>query len=354
MIDLSEKPRMMRAVGFYKYLPIEHPESLLDIEVPKPFPKGRDILVEVKAISVNPADPIVRAYDNKVGEPPYLLGWDVAGVVEQVGPECTLFQPGDEVFYAGSLIRSGCNSEFHLVDERIVGRKPASLDFANAASLPLTTITAWEGLFDRFGISQDLEANRNKSILIIGAAGGVGSIAVQIANLAGLTVIGTASRPESIQWVNELGVNFVINHYEALLPQLHKIGFDQVDYIFCLNNTDQHWNNMTEVIAPQGKICLIVENEAPIALGLLKSKSVTVVWETMFTRSTFNTEDIEEQHRLLNRLAELVDEGKIRTTVTEKISPINAANLKLAHAKIESGKTIGKIVLGPVRKLYNS
>ncbi|NEN81718.1 zinc-binding alcohol dehydrogenase family protein [Paenibacillus elgii] len=335
----------MKAVGYYKYLPIEHPESLLDLEVPKPSPQGRDILVEVKAISVNPADPIVRAYDNKVGEPPYILGWDVAGVVQQVGPECTIFHPGDEVFYAGSLIRPGGNSEFHLVDERIVGRKPSTLDFANAASLPLTTITAWESLFDRLLISQSPEANRNKSILMIGAAGGVGSIALQLAKLAGLTVIGTASRPESVQWVKELGADFVINHYEPFLPQLQKIGFDHVDYIFCMNNTDQHWNNMTEVIAPQGKICLIVENEAPIALGLLKSKSVTVVWETMFTRSTFQTEDIEEQHRLLNRLAELVDERKIRTAVTERMSPINAANLKLAHAKIESGQAIGKIVL---------
>lgn len=342
---MSTKPETMKAVGYYKYLPIEHPESLLDLEVPKPSPQGRDILVEVKAISVNPADPIVRAYDNKVGEPPYILGWDVAGVVQQVGPECTIFQPGDEVFYAGSLIRPGGNSEFHVVDERIVGRKPSTLDFANAASLPLTTITAWESLFDRLLISQSPEANRNKSILMIGAAGGVGSIALQLAKLAGLTVIGTASRPESVQWVKELGADFVINHYEPFLPQLQKIGFDHVDYIFCMNNTDQHWNNMTEVIAPQGKICLIVENEAPIALGLLKSKSVTVVWETMFTRSTFQTEDIEEQHRLLNRLAELVDEGKIRTAVTERMSPINAANLKLAHAKIESGQAIGKIVL---------
>ncbi|GLI07809.1 NADPH:quinone reductase [Paenibacillus tyrfis] len=342
---MSTKPETMKAVGYYKYLPIEHPESLLDLEVPKPSPKGRDILVEVKAISVNPADPIVRAYDNKVGEPPYILGWDVAGVVEQVGPECTLFRPGDEVFYAGSLIRPGGNSKFHVVDEQIVGRKPSTLDFANAASLPLTTITAWESLFDRLLISQSPEANRNKSILMIGAAGGVGSIALQLAKLAGLTVIGTASRPESVQWVKELGADFVINHYEPFLPQLQIIGFDHVDYIFCMNNTDQHWNNMTEVIAPQGKICLIVENEAPIALGLLKSKSVTVVWETMFTRSTFQTEDIEEQHRLLNRLAELVDEGKIRTAVTERMSPINAANLKLAHAKIESGQAIGKIVL---------
>lgn len=341
---MSKELEMMKAVGYYKYLPIEHPESLLDLKVPKPTPQDRDLLVEVKAISANPADPIVRAYD-QVGEGPYILGWDVAGIVVQVGPDCTLFRPGDEVFYAGSIVRPGCNSEFHLVDERIVGRKPSTLDFANAASLPLTTITAWESLFDRLGISHTPEINKNKSILIIGAAGGVGSIALQLTHLAGLTVVGTASRPESIQWIQDLGAQYVINHYEDFLPQLQKLGLDHVDYIFCLNNTDQHWYNLTQAIAPQGKICLIVENEAPVALNLLKSKSVTVVWETMFTRSNYNTDDIVEQHRLLNQIADLVDEGKIRTAVTEKLSPINAANLKLAHEKIESGKTIGKIVL---------
>lgn len=339
-----QKPESMRAVGYYKYLPITHPESLLDLELPVPAPQGRDLLVRIEAIAANPADPIVRKYE-QAGEGPYILGWDAAGVITAVGPECTLFKPGDEVFYAGSLIRPGTNSEYHLVDERIVGRKPKTLSFADAASLPLTTITAWESLFDRLGISHSPEFNRNKSILIIGAAGGVGSIAVQLAKLAGLTVIATASRPESVTWVKELGAEVVINHYEDFLPQLQQHGFKAVDYIFCLNNTDHYWNSMTRVIAPQGKICLIVENEEPVPLNLLKSKSVTVVWETMFTRSTFQTEDITEQHHLLNQMAELVDEGKIRTVVTERLSPINAANLKIAHAKMESGTAIGKIVL---------
>ncbi|OBZ09070.1 NADPH:quinone reductase [Bacillus sp. FJAT-27264] len=339
-----QKPESMRAVGYYKYLPITHPESLLDLQLSVPTPQGRDLLVRIEAISANPADPIVRKYE-QAGEGPYILGWDAAGVVVEIGPESTLFKPGDKVFYAGSLVRPGTNSEFHLVDERIVGRKPQTLDFAEAASLPLTTITAWESLFDRLGISHSPEINCNKSILIIGAAGGVGSIAVQLAKLAGLTVIGTASRPESAAWVQELGAEYVINHYEDFLPQLQQQGFDNVDYIFCLNNTDQLWNNMTQAIAPQGKICLIVENEEPVALNLLKSKSVTVVWETMFTRSTFQTEDITEQHHLLNRMAELVDEGKIRTVVTERLSPINAANLRIAHAKMESGSAIGKVVL---------
>lgn len=336
---------MMKAVGLYQYLPIDNPESLQDIEVEKPIPTGRDLLVQVKAISVNPADPIVRGYPEMTGEAPYILGWDVAGVVEQVGSECTLFQPGDEIFYAGSLIRPGCNSEFHLVDERIVGRKPVSLDFAEAAAMPLTAITAWEGLFDRLKISHDPNANRNKTILIVGAAGGVGSIAIQLARLVGLTVIGTASRPESTAWIRQLGATHTINHYENFAEQLKSLGMDYVDYIFCLNNTDQHWYNMTEVVAPQGNICLIVENESPVAFNLLKSKSVSVSWETMFTRSTFQTSDMEEQHRLLNQVAHLVDSGQVQTTVSERLAPINAANLRLAHAKMESGTAIGKIVL---------
>jgi NADPH2:quinone reductase len=338
-----QKPKSMRAVGYYKYLPITHPDSLLDLEVPVPTPQGRDLLVRIEAIAANPADTVVRKYNPATEGPPYILGWDAAGVVVEVGPECTLFKPGDEVFYAGSVVRPGCNSEFHLVDERIVGRKPKTLGFADAASLPLTTITAWESLFDRLGIPHTPEINRNKSILIIGAAGGVGSIAVQLANLAGLTVIGTASRPESTAWVKELGAKYVINHYEDFLPQLQHHGLDSVDYIFCLNKID--WNRITQVIVPQGKICFIIDNEAPVEINQLLGKSVTVVWENMFTRSTFQTEDITEQHHLLNQMAELVDEGKIRTAVTERLSPINAANLKIAHAKMESRAAIGKIVL---------
>ncbi|MFF2912724.1 zinc-binding alcohol dehydrogenase family protein [Paenibacillus sp. NPDC057934] len=337
-----QNSKTMRAVGYYEYLPITHPDSLLDLEIPVPTPQGHDLLVRIEAIAVNPADTVVRQY-NPATEGPYILGWDASGVVVEVGPECTLFKPGDEVFYAGSVIRPGNNSEFHLVDERIVGRKPKTLGFAEAASLPLTTITAWESLFDRLGIPHNPEINRNKSILIIGAAGGVGSIAVQLAKLAGLTVIGTASRPESAEWVKELGAEIVINHYEDFLPQLQQHGLDTVDYIFSLNKVD--WSRLTQVIVPQGKICFIIDNDPPVELGQFLGKSVTVVWENMFTRSTFQTKDITEQHHLLNQMAELVDEGKIRTTVTERLSPINAANLKLAHAKMESRGAIGKIVL---------
>ncbi|MDF2959467.1 MAG: alginate lyase [Paenibacillus sp.] len=335
----------MKAVGLYKYLNVDHPESLVDVEVEKPVPAGMDLLVKVKAISVNPVDVKVRAPKDKTEASPRVLGWDVAGVVEQTGPDCTLFQPGDEVYYAGSITRPGGNSQFHLVDERIVGKKPATLEFAEAAALPLTAITAWEALFDRLGVSLNHDDNAGKTILIIGAAGGVGSIAIQLAKYAGLTVIGTASRPESADWVKEMGADHVISHNEPFVPQLNAAGLAATDYIFCLNRTEQHWQSMADAIAPQGKICSIVETDQPLNLTLLKNKSVTFVWELMFTRPMFQTSDMVEQHKLLNEVAKLIDTGKIRTTLTEKLEPINAANLRKAHAAIEGGRTIGKIVL---------
>ncbi|MBN2984672.1 zinc-binding alcohol dehydrogenase family protein [Cohnella algarum] len=335
----------MKAVGLYNYLPIEHPESLIELELAKPVPTGRDLLVKVKAVSVNPVDTKVRAPKDRTESSPKVLGWDVAGVVEQTGPECVLFQPGDEVYYAGSITRPGGNSEFHLVDERIVGRKPSSLDFAEAAALPLTAITAWEGLFERLGISRSKEDNAGKAILIIGAAGGVGSIAVQLAKVAGLTVVGTASRPESADWAAVLGADNIINHYEGFVPQLQAIGRQTVDYIFCLNATEKHWRNMAEAIAPQGKICSIVETKEALDLTLLKDKSASFAWEFMFTRPKYGTEDMVEQHRLLNEVARLADAGALRTTMTERLTPIGADQLRKAHAKVESGRTIGKIVL---------
>ncbi|QWU16800.1 zinc-binding alcohol dehydrogenase family protein [Paenibacillus sophorae] len=338
----------MKAVGAYRYLPLSDPESLVDLHIEKPAPTGRDLLVEVKAVSVNPADLDIREKNNYEAESPKILGWDVAGIVEQVGPECQLFKPGDEIFYAGSVARAGGNSEFHLVDERIAGNKPKSLDFAQAAALPLTSLTAWEGLFDRLGISHSVE--ENESILIIGAAGGVGSIATQLAKLAGLTVIGTASRPESVQWAKEHGADFTINHNSPFAPQLKEIGFETVDYIFCLNDTVQHFANMAEVIAPQGKICSIVpvaksSQAGSLDMDLLFSKSVTFVWELMFTRSMYQTKDMIKQHDILNQLAELIDNGKLKTTLAERLEPINAANLRLVHEKMETGRSIGKIVL---------
>jgi zinc-binding alcohol dehydrogenase family protein len=335
----------MKAIGLYRYLPISNPESLLDIDLPKPVPSGRDLLVHVKAISVNPVDTKIRAPKDQVETEPHVLGWDAAGIVEQVGPDSTLFKPGDEVYYSGDVTRPGSNSEFQLMDERIVGRKPASLDFAHAAALPLTAVTAWEALFDRLEISQQPEHNRGKSILIIGAAGGVGSIATQLAHWAGLTVIGSASRPETVTWTKEHGSDMTINHHQPFAPQLKQLGYPTVDYIFCLNATAELWNDMVATIAPQGKICSIVETPKLIDLSALQSKSATFVWEFMFTRPLYRTEDMIEQHNILNRLADLIDAKKLQSTLTKKLTPITAENLRLAHAIVEKGNMIGKIVL---------
>ncbi len=265
--------------------------------------------------------------------------------MDEVGPDCTLFNSGDEVYYSGSITRQGGNSEYHLVDERIVGKKPNSLTFSQSAALPLTTITAYESLFDRLQISQDVDQNKNKTILIIGAAGGVGSIAIQLAKLSGLTVIGTASRSETTKWVKDLGADYTINHYKEFTQQLKDLGKETVDYILCLNKTELYWGKMEKVIVPQGKICSIVETDEKLDITLMKEKSVTFVWEMVFTRSMFETNDMIEQHYLLNKVAHLIDQGKIRTTLSEILSPINANNLKKAHKKIESRTSIGKIVL---------
>lgn len=335
----------MKAVGLTRYLPIENPESLVDVVVEKPRATGRDILVKVFAISVNPVDTKVRAPKDRVEEVPKILGWDVAGIVEEAGPNCSLFRPGDEVFYAGSIARQGGNSEYHLVDERIVGRKPTSLNFAEAAALPLTSITAWEALFTRMSISQDSGANEGKSLLIIGAAGGVGSIAIQLAKQAGLIVIGTASRPETVDWVKSMGADYTINHHEPLLPQLEAIGFSSVPYIFCLNALEKHWAGISEAVSPQGVVCAIDDPTSPLNLKLLKQKSATFVWEFMFTRSLYETDDMIEQHLLLNQIADAVDHQKLKTTLAEVLGPISAEHLRQAHKLLESNKTIGKVVL---------
>lgn len=335
----------MKAVGLTRYLPIDDPMSLEDVELPTPTPVGRDLLVKVEAISVNPVDTKVRAPKDKVEDAPRVLGWDAAGTVAAVGPDVTLFQVGDPVYYAGSITRPGANSEFHLVDERIVGHMPTSLDFVSAAALPLTTITAWEALFDRLGIAPD-GADEGKSILIVGGAGGVGSIAIQLARrLARLTIVATASRPESSDWCRQLGAQHVVDHTQDIPVQLQALGLPQVDYVLCLNDTDSHFPAMAQVVAPQGKICSIVENAGPLEIGLLKSKSATFVWEFMFTRAMYGTPDMIAQHKLLTEVARLVDAGTLRTTVGEVIGPINAVNLRRAHAQLEGGRTIGKLVL---------
>jgi alcohol dehydrogenase len=308
-----------------------------EIELPKPAPAGRDLLVKVEAISVNPVDYKQRKVDSPT---PRVLGWDAAGTVEAAGPEVTLFKPGDAVYYAGDVTRPGANSEFHLVDERIVGRKPKRLDFAQAAAIPLTAITAWEAFFDRMKI--DLGGkDAGRTMLIIGGAGGVGSIGIQLARIAGLSVIATASRPESIAWVKELGADQVVDHRKDLAAQVKK----PVDYIANFNDLDTHWAAMGQLIAPQGAMVAIVGNQKPMPMDVVRSKSATLCWELMFTRPRFRTPDMIEQHRLLDQVADWVDSGRLRGTLKETLSPINAANLRKAHEKLESGTMIGKLVL---------
>ncbi|MBJ8103640.1 MULTISPECIES: zinc-binding alcohol dehydrogenase family protein [Bacillus cereus group] len=336
----------MKAIGLHEYLPIEEENSLIDIEVERPVATGRDILVKINAISVNPVDTKVRSPKDKKEDIAKILGWDASGVVVQTGEGCTLFKEGDKVFYAGSITRQGTYSEYHLVDERIVGKKPKALSDAESAAIPLTAITAWEGLFKRLGIDYSKKSeNSFKNILIIGGAGGVGSIAIQLAKWAGLNVIATASRGETIDWVKKFGANHTINHHKPLKEQIVELGLKDVDYIFCLNNTDQHWQAICDLIKPQGKICSIVENEHPLEMGILKSKSATLVWEFMFTKAMYETGDMITQHELLNKVSELLDEGILHTTLNDTLTPIHAENLKKAHALLEGGRTIGKIVL---------
>lgn len=334
----------MRAVAYQKPQPIDAETSLVDIDLPKPEPEGRDILVEVRAISVNPVDTKIRR--SAAPEPGQwkVLGWDAAGVVASVGPDTTLFKPGDEVFYAGAINRSGTNAEFHLVDERIVGRKPGSIDFTAAAALPLTAITAWEMLFDRLQVTTPVQGAAN-AIVLIGGAGGVGSIAIQLLRaLTDLTVIATASRPETQDWVRGLGAHHVVDHRKPLAEQIAALGVGQPAFVFSTTNSDDHLDDIVAMIAPQGRFGLI---DDPRALDVLafKRKSVSLHWELMFTRSLFGTADMEKQHELLDRVSALVDSGRIRSTIAEEFGAINAANLKRAHALIESGTAKGKIVL---------
>ena len=307
--------------------------ALTDIELPKPTPAGRDLLVKVEAVSVNPVDTKQR----KMGsDKPRVLGWDAAGTVAAVGPEVSLFKPGDAVYYAGDVTRAGCDSEFHLVDERIVGRKPKKLDFAQAAAIPLTAITAWESFHDR------MKVKAGGTVLIIGGAGGVGSIAIQLAKIAGLKVIATASRPATVAWCRELGADEVVNHRENLASQIKA----PVEYVANFSgDLDTYWPAMSELVAPQGAVVAIVANAKPLPMDLVRSKSATVCWELMFTRPRFKTPDMIEQHRLLNQVGEWLDSGKLRGTLKETLSPINAANLRKAHERLESGTMIGKLVL---------
>jgi NADPH2:quinone reductase len=334
----------MKAVGLSHYLPIDDPNSLQDVELPVPAPGPRDLLVRVKAVSVNPVDTKVRSTVKDAPEPK-ILGYDAAGIVEAVGNEVSLFKPGDEVFYAGDITRSGTNAELHLVDERIVGSKPKTLDFAEAAALPLTSITPWELMFERMRIDIDGK-NRGQTLLILSGAGGVGSMAIQLAKHAGLVVIATASRPETQDWCKSLGADYVIDHRKPIADELKSIGFSKVDFIVNFVDTDGYWKLMSEVIAPQGHIGCIVEPKKDVYVGNpLKDASIGIHLESMFTRSRHKTADMIEQHKILDRLAHMVDAGKIRTTLQKTLSPINAKNLREAHKLVESGKSIGKVVI---------
>ena len=332
----------MKAIVYTQHgLPIDQPDALHLMDLPAPVPGPRDLLVQVHAVAVNPVDTKVRL--GAAVTAPRVLGWDAAGVVVAVGADVTAFKPGDAVYYAGSLLRPGSYSELHLVDERIAGHKPATLDFADAAALPLTSLTAWELLFDRLKVPEG--GGAGKSLLIVGASGGVGSILTQLAaRLTGLTVIGTASRQETREWVQVLGAHHVIDHAQPMAPQLAALGFAGVDIVISLTHTDQHYADIVESLAPQGQFALI-DDPATLDAMPLKRKSISLHWELMFTRSMYETPDMVRQREILDRVAQLVDGGVLKTTVGENFGAITAENLRRAHAVIESNKARGKIVL---------
>lgn len=331
----------MKAIGYRKVGPVEVFE---EFQVADPIPGPRELLVAVKAVSVNPVDAKVRAKAEPENGHPKIIGFDASGIVVGAGADVSLFKVGDEVFYCGSINRQGSNAELQVVDERIVGRKPASLSFADAAALPLTALTAWELLFDRLRVPYG-EKTKQGILLIINGAGGVGSILIQLARrLTGLTVIATASRPETVEWAIKLGAHDVVSHREPIDEAIRKLGIDNVDYVAGLTDTDKHLAEIVEIIKPQGSLSLIDDTELDI--GSLKPKSVSVTWEMVFTRPLFQTDDMVVQHRILNEVADLIDAGVLRTTATQNIGPLSVENLKEAHRLIEGGKTIGKIVLG--------
>jgi len=332
----------MKAIQFLRNS--SEPGSATDVELPDPVATGRDVLVKVEAIAMNPVDYKVRPND---GDPPRTVGFDAAGTVVAIGEEVTMFSEGDQVFYAGDVTRPGSNAELQLVDERIVAKAPRSLDAPTSAAIPLTALTAWESLFDRLDINPDTpEENHNQTLLLIGGAGGVGSIAIQLAKLAGLTVIATASRPESADWCRKLGADHIINHHGDMPAQLKEAGFETVSYIANFNDIDGCWEAMGDMIAPQGSIVLITGHQDQLDLaGTFKMKSVRICWEFMFTRSMFQTEDMILQHEILTRVAGLIDEGKLKATASSNLSPINAENILEGHRRLESGSSIGKLTI---------
>ncbi|RZL63055.1 MAG: zinc-binding alcohol dehydrogenase family protein [Variovorax sp.] len=333
----------MKAIGYYQPLPVDDAAALQDLDLPAPTPGRRDLLVRVKAISVNPVDTKVRKNAAPEAGEAKVLGWDAVGTVEAIGAEVQNFKVGDRVYYAGSITRPGANSELHAVDERIVALAPTSLDDAQAAALPLTTITAWELLFDRLGVAKG--GGAGQSLLVVGGAGGVGSILIQLARqLTQLKVIATASRAETRQWCLDLGAHAVIDHAKPLAAELQAAGLGQVDFVASLTQTQQHYAQIIEALKPQGAIG-VIDDMPTLDVMPLKTKSLSLHWEMMFARSRFETPDMAEQGKLLAEVAALVDAGKVRTTANASFGTINAANLRRAHALIESGKAQGKVVL---------
>ncbi|OZI66144.1 zinc-binding alcohol dehydrogenase family protein [Bordetella genomosp. 4] len=332
----------MKAIVYTQHgLPASDPKSLFETDLPQPTPGPRDLLVKIRAIAVNPVDTKVRA--GAPTDQPRILGWDAVGVVDAIGSEVSLFQPGDEVYYAGSIARPGSYAEYGLVDERIAAKKPRTLADDAAAALPLTSLTAWELLFDRLGVEEG--GGDGDALLIVGAAGGVGSILTQLAaKLTRLRVIGTASRPETAQWIRDLGAHDVIDHTQPLLDGLRAIGVPQVRYVASLTHTGSHYPQLIEALAPQGKLGVIDDPET-LDVMPLKRKAISFHWELMFTRALFETPDMVRQHEILTNVARLVDEGTLRTTLGEHLGQINAENLRRAHTLIESGRSRGKIVL---------
>lgn len=334
----------MKSVAYQAAGALDRLEALVDIEQEKPVAMGRDLLVAVRAISVNPVDTKIRRGVSAAPDGWKVLGWDAVGEVIETGGDVTRFKPGDQVFYAGALDRPGANSQFHLVDERLVGKKPATLSDAQSAALPLTAITAWEMLFERLDVRRQVSGAAN-AVLIIGGAGGVGSIAIQLLRaLTDVTVIATASRPETQAWVRELGAHHVVDHAQPLAPQVEALGLGAPAFVFSTTETHLHLADIADLIAPQGRFGLI-DDPAVLDAMPFKRKSVSLHWELMFTRSLYQTPDMDAQGKLLDEVSALIDAGRIRTTVTEVLQPINAVNLKAAHAILESGKARGKIVL---------
>ncbi|MEU6745480.1 zinc-binding alcohol dehydrogenase family protein [Spirillospora sp. NPDC046719] len=340
---MSMSPTTMPAVAYRRNLPVDDDESLVDVEMPVPRPKPHDLLVQVEAIAVNPVDYKVRQNTDPRGEPK-VLGWDAAGTVIAVGDEVDLFEVGDEVYYAGAIDRSGANARFHAVDERIAARKPTTLSFTEAAALPLTSLTAWEGLFERTGLRHDA-FDRTGTLLVTGAAGGVGAMVTQLAGaLTGLTVIGTASRPETAEFARRMGADHVVDHHRPLKEQLAEVAPNGLDYVFSTAGTDRQLRAYADLMNPLGHIVAIDDHDM-LPVGALKAKSISFHSEFMFTRALFHTPDMAAQHRILTRIARLVDRRVLVTTATRDLGIVSAAHLREAHRIMESGTAIGKITL---------